>query len=1400
MSTPRNKPEHYIIAIGASAGGLEAIHEFFDSMPDTPDISFIIIQHLSPDYKSLLVELVARHTDMKVFEAEDHQEVQRKCVYVIPNTKLITIQRNELRLSDKQNQKLPNNAVDVFLYSLAKEKRDKAVAVILSGTGTDGTKGTEAIKREGGLVIVQDPTTAKFDGMPNSVIAAGNADYILAPPAIYTEIIQHISPAPAILYGSDKKDDQFLQTVFDLIRQESGMEFHYYKTPTIVRRITKRMMQGSFASPDSYASYLKENKEEVRQLGQDFLIGVTHFFRDPEAFGILKDKVISEIIDNKEEDETIKIWVTACSTGEEAYTIAMVVDDVLEHSDKNLSVKIFASDIDEEAIQFASVGIYPASIEKDIPPAYLKKYFTASGKTYTIIPRIRKQIVFARHNIIKDPPFIKNDLVSCRNMLIYISPTLQQRIFALLLFAAGRDGFIFLGPSENSAMLKKDVDEISARWKIYRKTAESKPGYYYQQGIPESFTGRRDRAARSSLHKDTRSQSLLWDDFRQVLMDDLSYVVLYIDSNFDIRETIGPYEKFLNLPRKQLHLNLTRMLPSSVSILLSSEIRKAEKSGEKTTLRNIRYEKEGSTLATEIFIRPGGKHNGGLPTMIVLREQSAAEPSGNGSHDANGSHNGIGFHDGNGHPYDEEYIHALESELADTRTQLQLAIEDLETTNEELQSTNEELLSANEELQSSNEELQSLNEELMTLNAEHQEKIKELHELNDDLNNYFRSTDIAQVFLDSRLLIRKFNPASSRMINFIDSDTGRPITHISNNIRSENLLNDVQSVLRSGRPIEKEVQLTSGKNMLMRIMPYLTHEGKIDGVTIAFIDITAITDLNNIIRAVFNSSPSAIFAFQAHRDLHDEITDFTVLSANYAANAMVKRMNQDLKGLSLKTDIPQLAANDLLARYMDVVRGEKSYHGPVFFKEENKWFELTVVKMMDGFVATFTNITERKIAEERLRNNYAELINTRETLKHLNNELEEKVRHRTRALALSEERFRLVSRVTNDALWDWDFVNNVVWWGDTFFQQFGHQHSDIPLDRQGWLNRIHPEDRAAVDKSIFAAIDGQQTQWSHEYRFRKEDGNYAFVLDRAQILHDDNGTPYRMLGSMLDITELKKAMEEIARQKTILEDKVAERTLQLQKLNDALENSNHELQQFASIASHDLQEPLRKIHMFSAAIMERYGENMPAEMNSWFEKIVRSTDRMRALIIDILNFSRLSADVSCFKNTDLHELLKEVLEDFELSIREQNAEIRIGDLPELDLIPGQFRQVLHNLLSNALKFTRPGTPPHITLEVARVRDKSFDGVHDPAGEYFHFTLTDNGIGFEEKFADNIFKLFQRLHPKDRFEGTGIGLAITKKIVERHNGLIIASSTKGKGARFDWVLPIRQPDAAKILTL
>uniref|UniRef100_UPI00244964A1 chemotaxis protein CheB n=1 Tax=Mucilaginibacter endophyticus TaxID=2675003 RepID=UPI00244964A1 len=412
--------DRYIVAIGASAGGLEAIHEFFDHMPQDSGLTFIVIQHLSPDYKSLLVELVAKHTQMKVAEAANDMTLQRNCVYIIPNKKLMTIKGHKLKLADKVKDKSPNTAIDTFFFSLASDKKDKAIAIILSGTGTDGTKGIEAIKDAGGMVIVQEPSTAKFDGMPNSAITSGNADFILPPAKMNEElrnfISQQISPD---LPGKQNIDDKLLDDLFQLVSTSSGQDFNLYKTPTILRRIARRMLAVDIPDVKDYVAYLHSHEQEVKLLAKDFLIGVTKFFRDKAAFEVLAKDIIPEIIAQKQDGELLKVWVCACSTGEEAYSIAVLINDCVKKSGKQLDIKIFATDVDETSIEIAGKNSYPLSVAKEIPADLLKKYFVKDREAYSVIPSIRKQIVFARHNVIKSPPFIKNDLVTCRNMLIY---------------------------------------------------------------------------------------------------------------------------------------------------------------------------------------------------------------------------------------------------------------------------------------------------------------------------------------------------------------------------------------------------------------------------------------------------------------------------------------------------------------------------------------------------------------------------------------------------------------------------------------------------------------------------------------------------------------------------------------------------------------------------------------------------------------------------------------------------------------------------------------------------------------------------------------------------------------------------------------------------------------------
>ncbi|MBS7565452.1 PAS domain S-box protein [Mucilaginibacter sp. Bleaf8] len=1103
--------QNYVVAIGASAGGLEAIHEFFDNMPANSSFAFIVIQHLSSDYKSLLVELVSKHTHMKVFEAGDNMLVQQDCVYIIPNNKLMTIRNGRLKLEDKIHDKMPNTAIDTFLYTLAQDKKDKAIAIILSGTGTDGTKGIEAIKDYGGLVMVQEPATAKFDGMPNSAITSGNADFILPTKKMHQELYNYIQQEPMQLLEGGKINENLLNELFGLVHQQSGHDFNFYKTPTIIRRIGRRMNQLNIKVLDDYVSYLHTHHEEVKTLGKEFLIGVTKFFRDKAAFQILSEKVIPAIVDSKADGDILKVWVCACSTGEEAYSIAILINECLEEKGKNLEVKIFASDIDETSLEVASRNLYPLSIEQDIDEQRLDKYFVKEGRYYSVLSTIRKQIVFAKHNVIKAPPFIKNDLITCRNMLIYMNNLLQQKVLSTLHFSLNQEGYLFLGSSESASVLKDGLIEINAKWKVYQKSGNISYSANHTHFNSPSIAPASSRQL--TYNKNGLGAKSLEDEFRDFVTDDLGIVGIFINSNYEVKETVGNFNRYLSLPEKKLDLNLLKMVPRELSFNLNNAIRRAWKEGKTVRLNHIRYKQNGvDENNVGISIKPPGAKSSNGYTLITFRENVVDTVE----HDKDSVVLPPAT-DGQ----QTDYVIELESELNETRHNLQLAIEEMETTNEELQSSNEELLSANEELQSGNEELQSLNEELHTLNTEHQLKIKELIELNDDLNNYFKSTEIGQIFLDANLHIRKFNPAAVSMVNLIEADISRPISHISHNIKHDTFIQDISAVLVNGNVVEKEVHLKDGKRSLMRIMPFVRRDKQHDGIVITFVDISAITELNNIVNGVFNASISAVLAFTAVRDNDSHIRDFKCIAANNAAVEFLNTKETQLTESLLTRQLQVLTEHNFFDKFVKVVETGQTLQEEVSF--EKGWYLIFAVKMADGFAVTYTNITERRNAEQKLRKNYNELISTRENLKKLNNELEDKVRERTRLLSESEERFTLVSKATNDTIWDWNLVNNTMWRSENFTAMFGYHRNEDTQSITYWFDKIHPDDRSRVEQSVYESINLGKKQWSAEYRFLKADNRYAIILDRGSILQDDFGTPYRMVGSIVDITRLVEA-------------------------------------------------------------------------------------------------------------------------------------------------------------------------------------------------------------------------------------------------------------------------------------
>ncbi|WP_161499329.1 chemotaxis protein CheB [Flavipsychrobacter stenotrophus] len=1207
-----NNPDHtpqnnYVVGIGASAGGLEAINELFDNMPVSTGFSFVIIQHLSPEHKSLMNELLAKHTEMQVYEAQERMAIRPNCIYLIPPGKIITLKNGMLKLVEKIRDHQPNNAIDLFFDSLAKEKAEKAIAIILSGTGTDGTKGIQAIKNSGGTVIVQDPTTAQFDGMPNSAVSTGYVDLILAPEMMPEELLEFIEEAPLLRSFNTltNQEEATRMDILELVYKTTSHDFSNYKRPTINRRLGKRMAEKNIRSLVDYYNYLVGNPEEVKKLCKEFLLHVTRFFRDEEAFNTLRTVVIPDILKKRVKGEVIKAWTVACSTREEAYSIAMLFDECIEAlKEHDIDVKIFASDISQDVIEIASRGIYSEDNVKNISPERLKKYFIKESNGYRVIPTIRKMIVFARHDISKDPPFSKIDLLSCRNMLIYMTPILQKSILQKFHFAINDNGYLFMGASENIGVLKDVMQEVDKKWKIYKCSSKIRVADL------EAFSNPADKNAHHNLIVAAKSKNALnnlAEIFKETLLEEYDYAGIFIDRDFEVKQAIGNFKKFLDFPEGTFNFNLLKLVPTDLSIALSSGIRRAVNDNERVVQKNILIQTGKEERRVTAIIKPFLVQKAYLQPFlfIVLKEEDLIKKR-HGSTAVTPQE------------FTTERISELEIELRDTKENLQALIEEVESANEELQSSNEEIISSNEELQSTNEELQSLNEELHTVNAEHQLKIKELIELNDDLNNYFRNTDIGQVLIDKKMIIRKFSPGATRQVNLIATDIGRSIVDISTNIKNQNFINDIKTVIQTSRTLEKEISTEDESVYLMRIVPYMKQNKSVDGVVINFIDVSEVKKLNNILEAVLNSSTSGIMALKALRNEKHRIIDFSFISANKASQLLLG-LDDDITTLTFK-DVYGHVDPEIFDRYKEVTETGNTSKFEFYDERTGLWYETVAAKMMDGLVVTFNDVTEKKSASELIEKGYQDLKQT------------------------SDE---------------------------------------------------------------------------------------------------------------------------------------------LQDTNVKLEQSNMDLLQFASVASHDLKEPLRKIQVFGNLLKERIENKIDGGDSNYLEKITNSSNRMQVLIDDILTLSRLSKTDTRHDKVDLNKTVEQILEDLEISIRDKKAKIKLTKLPTVSGVPGQMHQLFQNIISNAIKFNQ--AEPVISIKEEKITKKLAEEYKIKVSEYYCICIEDNGIGFDEKFSEKIFGIFQRLE-KTNYQGTGIGLAIVKKIIDNHKGFVKATSKEGEGSTFRIILP------------
>jgi two-component system CheB/CheR fusion protein len=1231
-----------IVAIGASAGGLNAVLELFKNLPANTGFSYIYIQHLDRAHGSNLVPILQRVTTMQVVEAHNLIEVKPNYVYVIPPDRQMELVDGVLQLSQRDTTPVKYDPIDHFFLSLAEKRKEASIGILLSGADTDGTVGLKAIKTVGGLTFVQD-TTAEFDTMPKNAVAEGVADTVLSPEKIAVELIR-LSHSANILKTALKEDSELdsedgvddadigdISILLQQLKKSLNVDFTSYKQTTIRRRIIRRMLLQKVNNVAEYTKYLRKNPHEIGLLYQDLLINVTRFFRDEAAFEYLATEVFPQMRDSWSSGKNFRIWVPACSTGEEPYSLAMLMIEILGETFVMSGVQIFASDLSETAIAKARAGIYSHADVAEISKERLERFFIKTDGHYRILKSIREVCIFAPHNVLKDPPFSRVNIISCCNLMIYFENNLQKQLLQNFHYSLVPSGILVLGKSETTSAAAELFTQVDKRVKIYTKKNEliKRPFFEIPSGIKEFENYEkpvaRPRFTKQDIPTETVSLERIVDN---IIVNQYAPAGVVINSDFDIIQFRGSTGMFLEQPVGKPTFNLLKMARTGLQLELKNCAKKVLKTDVPEKKTGVEIDYKGSIHHVNFTIIPLSRQTNQRLLLILFEEMriaSTEEIKALSSRDSR--------------------VKQLEAELAGLQEDMRIllesehtAFEELQSANEEITSSNEELQSINEELETSKEELESTNEELLTINQEFQVRNEQLSEEQKYAEGIITTIREAVLILDGTMRVKTANKVFYTMFKLKEQDI----------------------------------------------------EGKL---------------IYEILGNQWN--------IPKLKELLDEI---------------LVRQDQ-YNGFEVKHSFNGVGEKVLLINARRVVQ-----------KAQGQQFIFLAIE----------DITEHKQAER--------LLQERETwMRNMANNVPVMI-----WVAAADKNFT--------------FLNNrwLEFTGRTLLQETG----------LGWTVDVHPEDLSMVMKAYHDSFSTQEP-YTIEYRLKRKDGMYRWVRNAAVPSFED-GVFAGFIGSCIDIHDQKLMSEE-------LENKVKERTSELVEVNENLERSNHDLSQFAYVASHDLQEPLRKIITFSTRLNERFKEQLPDVAQEFINKIGFSAERMRHLIDDLLNFSRISRSDQKFVKTDLNKVLQNVLTDFDLLLQDKNGSITADNMPVVKAIPLQINQLFYNLLGNGLKFCKRDVPPEIritcrklTEEEIAANDKLVKGT-----AYYEIAFADNGIGFQQEFSTQIFEIFQRLNEKDEYPGTGIGLSLCDKIVSSHRGAIYARGKEGEGATFFVILPEQQ---------
>ncbi len=947
----------HIVGVGASAGGLEALETFFANIPDDTGMAFVVVQHLSPDFKSVMDELLARHTRLPIHRVTDGMTVEPNAVYLIPPKKEMIISGGKLLLSDKDPDQGVTLPIDIFFRSLAQDVGARSVGIVLSGTGSDGSRGICDIHNAGGLVLAQSEESSKFDGMPKSALETGIVDVVLPPAAMPGALLAYASGELHELIAADKVSLVGLDAIFNLLRRDYGIDFSHYKRTTVTRRVQRRLLMSQVVDLDEYVERLRRDPAELNSLYKDLLIGVTKFFRDADAFECLETDVLPQLLARTREGHELRIWVAGCATGEEAYSLAILIHEQLQEAKTALKVKIFATDVHPTSLETASNGVYSEASLSEVSPERLERYFKRDAAGYHVVPELRQMIVFAPHNIIKDAPFTKLDLITCRNLLIYFEQLAQKKALSLFHFGLSTGGFLMLGPSESPGELADEFEVVDEHWKIYRKRRDRRLPADLRQPLTLGYNVSHRAPGGMVIRPQVRSapDATLMRAYDALLADHAPPSLL-INERRELVQSFSGGSKFLQFRDGRLTTDILELIDPELRLALSTALQQAVVKQASVVFKGVQVRVDGVPQTFKLTVKPLPDSYSDTDYLLISFE-SFEIPKAVDQHE--GSEMDMG-------QASQERLQSLETELRYTKENLQATIEELETSNEELQATNEELVASNEELQSTNEELHSVNEELYTVNAEYQKKIGELTELTADIDNLLYSTDVGVIFLDRELCIRKFTPRIAQTFHLLSQDVGRRIDSFAHGIDRPTLLEDVRHVLESETRLEAEVRDRNGKVYFLRILPYRS-KGRVEGVVLTLIDISALADAQqelNLMSKVFEEGADPIVV----EDLRGMI-----VNANAEASRIYGWTREELVNASIEKIVPPdelLRAKELRQRCREK-GGVRNVETLVMAKNGEVHPILLTLSLLNdaegqpkAVVSMSKDITDRKRAEE----------------------------------------------------------------------------------------------------------------------------------------------------------------------------------------------------------------------------------------------------------------------------------------------------------------------------------------------------------------------------------------------------------------------------------------------------